>query len=115
MNRFDAACVTLLDVLDAFDEIKIATGYRLEGQELATIPACGAEAARVEPIFETLPGWKTDLTAVRRWDDLPPAAHRFLDRIGEVSGAEVALASVGPERSQSIVRPGSWLARRLEL
>ncbi len=115
LNRFDAACVTLLDVLDTFDEIKVATSYRLDGEAVETIPACGAQAARVEPVFETLPGWNSDLTAIRRWDELPAPARRFLDRIGEVSGAEVALASVGPERSQSIVRPGSWLARRLDL
>ncbi len=113
LNRFDAVGVTLLDVLDVFEEIRVCVAYRLDGRTLESIPASTPEAARVEPVYETLPGWGQDITGVRSWAKLPPEARRFADRLGEVIGAEVALVGVGPERSQSVVRPGSWLERRL--
>ena len=113
INRFDGACIMLLDVLDAFDEILVCTGYRVDGRALESLPASADEAERIEPVYESLPGWRQDTTAVRRWGDLPRAAQRYLDRLGEVIGTEVALAGVGPERTQSLVRPGSWLARQL--
>jgi adenylosuccinate synthase len=114
LNRFDAVSVTLLDVLDAFEEIRICTGYRLDGREIRALPASSAEAARVEAVLETLPGWKRDTTGARRWDDLPREARAYLDRMGEAIGAEIGLVGVGPDRSQSIVKPGSWLARMME-
>jgi adenylosuccinate synthase len=113
LNRFDAVSVTLLDVLDAFDEIRICTGYRLDGREVPSLPASSAEAARVKAVYETLPGWKRDLTGARRWSDLPLEAILYLERMGEVIGVEVNLVGVGPDRTQSIVKPGSWLARTL--
>ncbi len=111
LNRFDAACIMLLDVLDAFEEIRICTGYRLDGATIRSLPATPADAARVTPVLETLPGWKRDTTAASRWEDLPTEARRYLDRLGEVIGAEIALVSVGPDRGQTIRKPGSWLAR----
>jgi adenylosuccinate synthase len=103
--------VTLLDVLDAFDTVCICTGYRSGGRPLGGVPP--SVAGTIEPVFETLDGWGTDTTGIRQWDALPDAARRYLARIEEIVGAEVALAGVGPERGQSLVRPGSWLARRL--
>ena len=52
--------------------------------------------------------------SLREWSDLPAAARRYVDRLGEVIGTEVSMVGVGPERTQSLVRPGSWLAARLE-
>jgi adenylosuccinate synthase len=72
-----------------------------------------ADAARIEPELERLPGWKTDTTGMRRWDELPAAARGYLKRLGEVIGAEVAMVSVGPDRVQSIVREDGPIARRL--
>ncbi len=115
LNRFDAACVMLLDVLDPFDEVRVCVGYRLDGRDLRTVPASASDAAKVEPVYETLPGWKQDTTAARRWEELPARARTYLDRLGEVVGTGVALVSVGPDRSQSVVKPGSWLARTLGL
>jgi adenylosuccinate synthase len=113
INRFDVACVTLLDVLDAFEEIKICTGYRLDGKDVESFPASVAMAERLEPVWETHKGWNTDTTGVRRWEDLPAAALAYLARLQEVIGTEVALVGVGPDRVQSIVRPESWLTRTL--
>jgi adenylosuccinate synthase len=115
INRFDAACVTLLDVLDDFDEIKICTGYRLDGEELASFPASVSAAERIEPIYETHPGWNCDTTGVRSWDELPEAAKSYLTRLSEVIGTEIAMVGVGPDRVQSILRPGSWLQTTIGL
>jgi adenylosuccinate synthase len=101
-------------VLDDFDEIGVCTGYRLNGEVIHNFPASNAQAEAIEPIFEMHEGWKTDLTGVRRWDDLPPKTRAYLARLGELIGTEVAMVGVGPERSQSIVKPGSWLARQME-
>ena len=113
INRFDAVCVMLLDVLDVLDEIPVCTGYTLDGKALRTFPATNAEASRIQPVFETLPGWHTDTTKIKRWEELPKAALHYLDRLGQIIGAEVALVSVVPDRAQTIVRPGSALWRRL--
>jgi adenylosuccinate synthase len=115
LSRFDTLCITLLDVLDTFEEIRVCTGYRLDGREVRSIPASDSAAGRVEAVYESLPGWMTDTTAVRRWNDLPGPARAYLDRLGELIGAEIGMVGVGPDRSQSIVRPGSWLTRSLEL
>ncbi|ANM29024.1 hypothetical protein ABI59_04585 [Acidobacteria bacterium Mor1] len=110
LNRFDGVCISLMDVLDAFDELHICVGYRLDGKTIETPPASAAAGDRIEPVYETLPGWATDTTGVRHWEDLPENARRYLDRLGEVIGAEVSMIGVGPDREQSIVKPGSWLA-----
>ncbi|HET9299819.1 MAG TPA: adenylosuccinate synthetase, partial [Candidatus Polarisedimenticolaceae bacterium] len=113
LNRFDAVCVTLLDVLDAFDEIKVCVAYTVgdRGPRVDSIPASLAAAESCRPVYETLPGWSTDTTGVRRWEDLPANARAYLDFLGANIGSEVAVVGVGPDRTQSIVRPRSWLAR----
>jgi adenylosuccinate synthase len=113
INRFDAACISLLDVLDAFDELRICTGYRLDGESIRSLPASVARAERIEAVYETLAGWQSDTSGVRSWNDLPARARAYVDRLAEVIGTEVALVGVGPDRSQSVIRHGSWLERRL--
>ncbi|NIM01131.1 MAG: adenylosuccinate synthase [Acidobacteria bacterium] len=113
INRFDAACITLLDVLDAFEEIRICTGYRLDGKPFEGFPASVSRAERLEPVYETHKGWNRDTTGVRKWEDLPAEAHAYLARLEEVIGTEVAMVGVGPDRVQSILRPGSWITRNV--
>jgi len=113
VNRFENACITLLDVLDAFDEIRVCTGYRLDGEPYQGFPASAADACRLEPVYETMPGWNRDLTSVRRWEDLPENAVAYLAKIEEVIGTEIGMVGVGPDREQSIIRPGSRLEARL--
>jgi len=115
INQFDGACISLMDVLDEFDEVSICVAYRHQGRQLDCLPASVALAESVEPVYETMPGWKTDITGVRRWDELPQAAHDYLDRLGQIIGAEVAVVGVGPEREQSVFKPGSWLTRQIDL
>ncbi len=113
INRFDAACITLLDVLDDLDEIRVCVGYRSQDRALDAMPASAELTARVEPVYETLAGWNADTTGIRRWADLPANALAYVERLGQVIGTEVAVIGVGPDRSQSIFRPGSWLDRQL--
>lgn len=111
LNRFDGICVTLLDVLDVFDTVRVCVEYRLGGRPLQGLPAVLPREGEIEPVYEDLPGWNQDTSGVRSWEDLPANARRYLDRIGTLFGTEVAMVGVGPDRTQSIVRPDSWLAR----
>ncbi len=113
INRYNAACISLLDVLDDFETIQVCVGYRLDGKPLRGMPASVARAEAIEPVYETLEGWSTDITSLREWNDLPAAAKRYVDRLGQVIGTEVSMVGVGPERTQSLLRPGSWLEAQL--
>jgi adenylosuccinate synthase len=113
INRCRGICLTLLDVLDSFEEIRICRGYRIDGRELTSPTASVAEMERVEPVYESHAGWNSETTNLRRWEDLPAPAIAYLDRIGEIIGTQVNLVGVGPERTQTLVRPGSWLAEKL--
>jgi adenylosuccinate synthase len=102
LNGFNYLAVTKLDVLDGLAELKICTSYRLDGLVVDTLPYT-ADLDRIEPVYETWPGWQTATRDVRRWEDLPDTACRYLRRIEELAGAPIALVSVGPERDQMIV------------
>jgi adenylosuccinate synthase len=102
LNGFTGISVTKLDVLDGFEDLKIAVAYRL-GDELIDYVPDTAMQAEVEPVYETWPGWQADTTGARRWHDLPDKAQRYLRRIEELAGAPIRYVSVGPERDQMIV------------
>ena len=95
--------LTKIDVLDGFDEVKICTGYRLNGAELDYFPAHYADQAGVEPIYETLPGWHESTAGARSWADLPAAAIKYIKRIEELIKCPVALVSTSPEREDTIL------------
>jgi adenylosuccinate synthase len=101
LNGFTGIAVTKLDVLDHFAEIKLCTGYRLGEQTIDYVPDTATQA-RVEPVYETWPGWQTATSDCRSWEDLPAAAQAYLRRIQELSGAPIRFVSVGPERSQMV-------------
>ncbi len=102
LNGFTGIAVTKLDVLDSFEEIQLCTGYRLGEKVLDYVPDTATQA-RVEPVYETWPGWQTDTSGCRTWDSLPPAARAYLRRIEELARAPIRFVSVGPERSQIVV------------
>ena len=104
LNGIDALAITHLDVLDQFDEIPVCVGYRCEGRDVPHFPNTIADLARCESVYETLPGWKSDTSKLTSFPDLPDNARRYVDRIGELSGAPVTHVLVGRERDQSIVR-----------
>jgi adenylosuccinate synthase len=95
--------LTKLDVLDGTPELKICTGYRLDGATLDHLPMAAAPQARVEPIYETLPGWGGSTFGARRWVDLPAEAIKYVKRIEELIGTPVALLSTSPERDDTIL------------
>jgi adenylosuccinate synthase len=102
INGFTAIAVTKLDVLDHFATIQLCTGYRLGDRVLDYVPDTPTQAL-VEPVYETWPGWQTDTSDCRAWDDLPLAAQAYLRRIESLAAAPIRFVSVGPERSQMVV------------
>ncbi|HEU4985922.1 MAG TPA: adenylosuccinate synthase [Rhizobiaceae bacterium] len=102
-NGIDGIALTKLDVLDGLDEIKICTGYRLDGEEIDYLPASQGAQARVEPIYETLEGWKDTTRGARSWNDLPAQAVKYVRHVEELIGAPVALLSTSPEREDTIL------------
>lgn len=107
INGFDSLIVTKLDVLDEFETIKVCTGYRVGGQEVCDMPPTVGEIERVEPVYESLPGWKTSTFGVASFDELPGRAKDYLAFLEERTGVEVGCISTGPERNQTMVRQGS--------
>jgi adenylosuccinate synthase len=114
LNGFSSIALTKLDVLDALDEIKVCTGYRLDGSAIETFPAVAADLRRVEPVYETLPGWNSSTLGTTRLEDLPANARAYVDFLSRALGVEIGLVSTGPERDQTIIvrdsALGTWLA-----
>ncbi|MBX3718488.1 MAG: adenylosuccinate synthase [Parachlamydiales bacterium] len=102
LNGADSLAITKLDILDALETIKICTGYRLDGKVLNTPPPIVEDLERVEPIYETLPGWKTSTKDVSDFSHLPVNARRYIERIQELVGAPIHIVSMGPERHRTI-------------
>ena len=95
--------LTKLDVLDGMDELRIGTGYELDGEHLDALPVASDAQARVRPTYETLPGWPESTAGARRWADLPAAAIKYVRRIEELVRCPVALVSTSPEREDTIL------------
>src|SRR5438093_1553318 len=102
VNGLTGLAVTKLDVLDSFSEIPVCVGYRCDGDSLDSMPAEVERLARVEPVYETLPGWQKSLNHVRRLADLPPPARAYLDRLQDLAHAPIQYVSVGTHRDQII-------------
>ncbi len=95
--------LTKLDILDGFEEIKVCTGYRLDGREIDYLPAGERAQAEVEPIYESIAGWEGQTAGARSWADLPAQAIKYVRRIEELVGCPVALLSTSPEREDTIL------------
>lgn len=103
LNSLDYLAITRLDILDTLPELKICVGYELNGKKVEGFPASLTDLEACTPIYETLPGWQTDISGVRKYEDLPAAARAYVERIAEVTGVPLGIVSVGPNRSQTIV------------
>jgi adenylosuccinate synthase len=99
----DGITLTKLDVLDGFDEIKVCTGYELDGEVLDYLPADALLQARLKPIYETLEGWHDTTAGARSWAQLPANAIKYVKRVEELIGAPVALLSTSPDRDDTIM------------
>lgn len=102
-SGIDGIALTKLDILDGFKEIKVCTGYKLDGALLEHLPAGQSDQARVEPVYETIPGWEGSTAGARSWADLPAQAIKYVRRIEELIGATVAVLSTSPERDDTIL------------
>jgi adenylosuccinate synthase len=104
VNGFTGLVITKLDNLDMFETVKICTAYELDGKHITNFPANVSVLAKVKPVYEEMPGWQTDTTGIRQYEDLPKAARTYIERLEELIGCPVCIVCVGPERAQSITR-----------
>jgi len=91
-------------VLDGLAELKLCTGYQLDGAHTDILPASAEEVARCVPIYETMPGWTQSTVGVTQMADLPAQARAYLDRIEEVCGVPIHLVSTSPDRDHTIMK-----------
>ena len=113
INGFDSMIITKLDVLDELDEIPVCTGYKIDGVAVLEMPATNEEVAKIVPVYEILPGWKSLTKGITSLDRIPKKAMDYLKFLEEKTGVEVGCVSNGPERNETIVVPGSTLSRLL--
>jgi adenylosuccinate synthase len=104
VNGLDALALTKLDVLDGLERIDICTAYRCGSRTLTDFPSDVSQLTSCEPIYESMPGWSTPTKGVRRFEQLPEAARRYIAKIEEVTGVSAAIVSTGSEREDTIVR-----------
>jgi adenylosuccinate synthase len=105
VNGITGLAITKVDILDQLPEIKVCVGYTIDGQPIEDLPVQVKDFAKVQPVYETLPGWMCDTSNAISWTDLPEAAKRYLERLAELVGAPIALVSVGPRRDQALFLP----------
>jgi adenylosuccinate synthase len=97
-----------IDVLSGLDTVKICTSYEIDGKEITEYPATLDALERAKPIFKELPGWKEDITGVKRMEDLPDNARNYLEEIERLTGVSVSIFSVGPDRNQTNLLKDFW-------
>ena len=109
LNGFDSVALTKIDVLDTLAEIKVCTGYEIEGERVDTFPAVSLDLRQIKPIYESLDGWQSDTLGITKLEDMPTNARKYIDFLSESIGVEIGLCSTGPERDQTIVVEGSTM------
>ena len=112
LNSITELCITKLDVLDTFETIKVCTGYMAEGERYHYMPYHQSVLHKVTPVYEELPGWQTDLTAMTKWEELPQQARSYVEFVADQGGAPVTMVGVGPGREQMIRTPMKGLSER---
>jgi adenylosuccinate synthase len=103
LSGVDEIAVMLLDVLSGLEEIKICTAYNIDGKTTSVFPSHVDDLRRAKPVYESVAGWKEEITACRSYEELPANAKAYLRRIAELVGQPVGMVSVGPERDQTII------------
>jgi adenylosuccinate synthase len=115
INGLDALALTKLDVLDGVETLEICTSYKCGGRTLNEFPSEVSQLSACTPVYESMPGWKTPTRGVRRYEDLPEAARRYIARLEEVSGVRAAIVSTGSERDDTILRKDVLKESRIDL
>ncbi len=113
INNLQAIALTKLDVLDEFSEIQVCTGYRYKRSKLAEFPAEIKVLQAVQPIYRTVAGWKSRTAGVKHYANLPPKAKDYLKFLSDITETELSFISTGPDREETIVLEGSWIAKTL--
>jgi adenylosuccinate synthase len=103
LSGADEITVMLLDVLSGLPELKLCTAYEIDGERYTHFPSDAYLLEKCKPVYETIPGWKDDITGVRKLADLPAGARRYVERISELVGLKASVVSVGPDREQTIM------------
>lgn len=103
LNGLQSMALTKLDILDNLAEIKICTGYKCRGKVQHHLPAVAEDFGLLEPIYETLPGWKSPTHHATKYEELPDNAKRYLQRLETLCGIPISLISVGPEREHTMI------------
>ncbi|MEX0790986.1 MAG: adenylosuccinate synthase [Actinomycetota bacterium] len=106
LNSLTEIFLTKVDVLSSFDTIKICTAYEYNGQKYENFPPHQTIFHKAKPIFEEMPGWRTDISGARTWDDLPEKAQNYIRRLEELCDVPVTDISVGPEATETVARRG---------
>jgi adenylosuccinate synthase len=99
----DELALMLLDVLSEVDEISICTAYETDGQRVDHFPSDAFLLERCRPVYETLPGWRSEISKARHPADLPKAARSYVERLSQLLGLPISIISVGPDREQTIL------------
>jgi adenylosuccinate synthase len=103
LNGISGLCITKLDVLDGLETIRLGVGYKVNGEFRDVLPYGAHAAAQAEPVFEELKGWSDSTVGITEYDQLPPAARAYLERVSEVCEVPIDLVSTGPDRMETIV------------
>jgi adenylosuccinate synthase len=114
INGLDALAITKLDVLDGLDEIRVGTHYQYRGERVDEFPGELSMLEECEPVYETLPGWKSPTAGKSRFEDLPENARKYLARIEELCATPIAMISTGRERTATIWNRASQAKAVLE-
>jgi adenylosuccinate synthase len=104
INGVSGLCVTKLDVLDGMESVQLGIGYRMNGVARDILPFGAELLAECQPVYEEMPGWKDSTVGITRFDDLPLAARKYLDRMQAVCGVPIDIVSTGADREHTIVR-----------
>jgi adenylosuccinate synthase len=108
LNGYDEIALTKLDVISGLPQVKLCVAYELDGKRITSFPQNPLELARCAPVYEAMPGWGEKEIKVDRYESLPAAARKFIERIEEGIGARVSFISTGAARAETIVRDGVY-------
>ena len=102
VNGLTHLAITKMDVMDSFETIQICTSYKIDGETVAHFPSQLSRLERVEPVYETMPGWKSSTEGITSWDALPQNARNYLQRLSDLLELPIGIVSLGPKRHQTI-------------
>jgi adenylosuccinate synthase len=108
LSGITSMAVMMMDVLGHFDEVKLCVGYKLDGETLNRFPSDADELRRCQPVWETMPGWKCDVSGIRDYAKMPIEAKRYIERIEALIGVPVDIVSIGPDREQTMLTGSSF-------